>query len=219
MSIPISRRGGRRRRPSRAELPRLRTYRRASWDRRRSCWPTPSRTTSRLDKEIAAPLGLCRDARRSGHARSRVRRACSRRCSSSAADFKAQAAYVEPELLHVGVDTLEQFIASEPRLAIYSFYLRDIARRAAHALSDARGKDSRGRDAARGIGTQRLQHPRERRFPVSDDHARATAAPRKVDPSGYAELRTPAESRTTASRRCRRSSRRWARSAARSARR
>ena len=36
--------------------------------------------------------------------------------------------------------TVEKFLASEPRLKIYRFYLEDIARRAAHTLSDAEEK-------------------------------------------------------------------------------
>jgi oligoendopeptidase F len=52
------------------------------------------------------------------------------------AAFGAQVSYVEPEVLRAGKGTIEKFLAAEPRLKIYSFYLRDIARRAAHTLSD-----------------------------------------------------------------------------------
>lgn len=53
-----------------------------------------------------------------------------------AAAYSAQVAYVEPEILHVGGPTVEAFLKTEPRLAPYTFYLRDIARRAAHTLTD-----------------------------------------------------------------------------------
>src|SRR5581483_4968181 len=55
-------------------------------------------------------------------------------------EFQAQASYIEPELLKIGSATIEQFIAAEPRLRSYTFYLRDIVRRAAHTLSDAEEK-------------------------------------------------------------------------------
>ena len=83
-----------------------------------------------------------------------------------AAAFAAEAAFIEPELLRAGKATLERFLASEPRLKIYRFYLEDIARRAAHTLSDDRGEDSRRRRPARGRAVRRLRHPVERRFPV-----------------------------------------------------
>jgi oligoendopeptidase F len=54
--------------------------------------------------------------------------------------FGAQAAYIEPEVLRIPKAKLDQFIASEPRLKVYTFYLRDIARRATHTLSDGEEK-------------------------------------------------------------------------------
>jgi oligoendopeptidase F len=56
------------------------------------------------------------------------------------ADFSAMASYIQPEILRMGSATVERFLASEPRLAIYAFLLRDILRRAAHTLSDAEEK-------------------------------------------------------------------------------
>src|SRR5215813_12834008 len=43
------------------------------------------------------------------------------------ADFKAQTAFVEPELLQVGAPVIDGLLQSEPRLATYTFYLHDIA--------------------------------------------------------------------------------------------
>ena len=56
------------------------------------------------------------------------------------AEFNAQTSYIEPEILRIGGAAIEAFIDAEPRLADYAFALRDIARRAAHTLSDAEEK-------------------------------------------------------------------------------
>ncbi len=53
-----------------------------------------------------------------------------------AATFGAQAAYIEPEILKAGKATVDRFLASEPRLKVYRFYLEDILRREAHTLTD-----------------------------------------------------------------------------------
>jgi oligoendopeptidase F len=53
-----------------------------------------------------------------------------------AAAFSAEAAFIEPELLRAGKATLDRFLGSEPRLTIYRFYIEDVARRAAHTLSE-----------------------------------------------------------------------------------
>ena len=55
------------------------------------------------------------------------------------ARFGAEAAFVEPEILKVGKETIEKAIG-EPRLKPYAFYLHDIFRRAPHTLSDAEEK-------------------------------------------------------------------------------
>ncbi|HEX5071250.1 MAG TPA: oligoendopeptidase F [Vicinamibacterales bacterium] len=51
--------------------------------------------------------------------------------------FGAQVSYFEPEVLRFPAGTVEKFLAAEPRLAPYRFYLQDIARRAAHTLSES----------------------------------------------------------------------------------
>src|SRR5262245_14701744 len=53
-----------------------------------------------------------------------------------AAAFSAESAFIEPELLKAGKATLDRFVAQEPRLKNYRFYLSDVARRAAHTLSE-----------------------------------------------------------------------------------
>ncbi len=50
------------------------------------------------------------------------------------AAFGAESSFIEPELLKGGADTVKGFVAAEPRLKIYGFYLSDVFRRAvAHA--------------------------------------------------------------------------------------
>src|SRR4029434_3631622 len=56
------------------------------------------------------------------------------------AGFGAQASFVEPEILKVGGQTIDRFVAAEPRLKVYDFYLHDITRRAPHTLTDAEEK-------------------------------------------------------------------------------
>jgi oligoendopeptidase F len=47
----------------------------------------------------------------------------------------AESAYVEPEILRFAPGTVAKFLDQEKRLAVYRFYLEDIARRAPHTLS------------------------------------------------------------------------------------
>jgi len=56
------------------------------------------------------------------------------------AGFSAETAFIAPELLKVGGTKIERFIASEPRLKTYTFFLRDTLRRAPHTLSDVEEK-------------------------------------------------------------------------------
>ena len=52
------------------------------------------------------------------------------------AAFGAAASYLEPEILKAGEATVDKFIASEPRLKVYTFYLKDVLRREPHTLTD-----------------------------------------------------------------------------------
>ena len=54
--------------------------------------------------------------------------------------FGAEASYIEPEILRFPAGTIDKVLAAEPRLKVYDFYLKDIARRAAHTLSEAEEK-------------------------------------------------------------------------------
>ena len=53
------------------------------------------------------------------------------------ATFGAETAFIEPEILKVDPAKIDTFIAQEPRLKVYTFYLHDILRRRAHTLTDA----------------------------------------------------------------------------------
>ncbi len=57
-----------------------------------------------------------------------------------AAAFGAESSFIEPELLKTGEAPITTAIASEPRLKVFSFYLRDVFRRTQHTLSDVEEK-------------------------------------------------------------------------------
>jgi oligoendopeptidase F len=57
-----------------------------------------------------------------------------------AAGFAAESSFIEPELLKAGEAAIKAFVASEPRLKVYSFYLADVFRRVQHTLTDAEEK-------------------------------------------------------------------------------
>ena len=54
--------------------------------------------------------------------------------------FGAETAFVEPEILKIDRATIDSFIAKEPKLAPYTFYLHDLLRRQAHTLSEPEEK-------------------------------------------------------------------------------
>ncbi|MEN3339702.1 MAG: oligoendopeptidase [Acidobacteriota bacterium] len=56
--------------------------------------------------------------------------------SQIGANFGAETAFIEPEILKIDPATIDKFIAAEPRLKVYTFYLHDILRRRSHTLSD-----------------------------------------------------------------------------------
>jgi oligoendopeptidase F len=93
----------------------------------------------RLDKELSrlyvyASMSADEDTRVSG------KQGMQQEMQQLYARFGAQASFVEPEILKVGRETIDRFVAAEPRLKNYSFYLHDIVRRAPHTLSDAEEK-------------------------------------------------------------------------------
>src|SRR5258705_9867722 len=170
-----------------AELPRLRTYQ-GRLGSSAHVLADALEEASRQDKEIGrlgvyAGMFADQDTREAGP------QGMQQEMQQLAADFKAQTSYIEPELLHLGLDTLERFIAAEPRLATYTFYLHDIARRARHTLSDAEEKilaDAMPL-AASGHNVYNILANADFPYPTIALSDGRTA---KVDPSGYAELRT-----------------------------
>jgi oligoendopeptidase F len=54
--------------------------------------------------------------------------------------FGADTAFVEPEILKIDRATIDSYIAKEPKLAPYTFYLHDLLRRQAHTLSEPEEK-------------------------------------------------------------------------------
>ena len=56
------------------------------------------------------------------------------------ATLGSEVAFVEPELLQMGRAKLADFVAAEPRLASYKFYLDELLRRASHTLSEPEEK-------------------------------------------------------------------------------
>jgi oligoendopeptidase F len=105
------------------------------------------------------------------------------------ADFSAAASYMQPEILRVGRAGIERFISREPRLAPYAFPLRDIARRAAHTLSDAEEKILADAQPLAGSGSNIYGILANADFPypsITLSDGRTV----KVDQAGYAELRT-----------------------------
>jgi oligoendopeptidase F len=88
-----------------------------------------------LDKELSrlfvyASLLADQDTRESQH------EGMKQEMTQVGATFSAQAAFVEPEVLRAGKATIEKYLAAEPRLKPYRFYLEDIVRRQAHTLTD-----------------------------------------------------------------------------------
>jgi oligoendopeptidase F len=109
-----------------------------------------------------------------------------------AAEFGAQASYIQPELLRIGSDTIERFLGEEPRLQTYAFMLRDVLRRAAHTLTDAEEKllaDAQPL-AASASNIYGILSNADFPYPTITLPDGRTV---KVDQAGYSELRTSPE--------------------------
>jgi len=142
----------------------------------------------RIDKEIArlsvyAAMLADQDTREAGP------QGMQQEMQQLAADVKAQTSYMEPELLRIGLATLERFIEAEPRLQIYSFYLHDLVRRARHTLSDGEEKILAEAMplAASGHNIYNILTNADFPYPTITLSDGRTA---RLDPSGYAEVRT-----------------------------
>ncbi|HEY5619733.1 MAG TPA: oligoendopeptidase F [Vicinamibacterales bacterium] len=145
-------------------------------------------TMTRLDKEIArlyvyASMLADQDTRVSEP------QGMQQEMQQLAAEFGAQASYIQPEILRVGSARIEQFLAEEPRLHVYAFMLRDVLRRAAHTLTDAEEKllaDAQPL-AASASNIYGILSNADFPYPtITLSDGRSV----KVDQAGYAELRT-----------------------------
>jgi oligoendopeptidase F len=105
------------------------------------------------------------------------------------AEFGAQASYIEPELLRVGDATIEAYILAEPRLAPYVVMLRDIARRAAHTLTDAEEKILADAQPLAGSAANIFGILSNADFPYPTITL-TDGTSVKLDQSGYADVRT-----------------------------
>ena len=95
--------------------------------------------TTRLDKDIAR-LYVYASMRSDEDTRDSVTQGMQQEMQQLYSELGAAASFIEPEILRLGRERIEQDIASEPRLKDYAFYLRDIVRRAPHTLTDAEEK-------------------------------------------------------------------------------
>ena len=105
------------------------------------------------------------------------------------AQFAAEASYIEPEIIKTGSAAVEKAITAEPRLQNYAFYLRDIARRAPHTLSDAEEKILADASPLAGSASNIYGILTNADFPyptIKTSDGRSV----KVDQAGYGELRT-----------------------------
>ena len=109
-----------------------------------------------------------------------------------AADFGAETAFLQPEILALGTDTLERFIAAEPRLQAVRFYLDDIVRRAAHTLSDREERILAAAAPLAGAPSTVYGILTNADFPYPEITL-SDGATARVDQAGYAELRTRAD--------------------------
>ena len=105
------------------------------------------------------------------------------------AEFGAQAAYIEPEVLRIGKAAIDKALAAEPRLKPYAFYLSDIVRRAAHTLNESEEKILADASPLAGSASNIYGILANADFPypqitLSDGQTV------KVDQAGYGELRT-----------------------------
>lgn len=105
-----------------------------------------------------------------------------------AAAFGAQASYIEPEILKADKARVQSFLASEPRLKVYRFYLEDVVRRAAHTLTDSEEKLLADAGPLSGAPSNVFNILSNADFPypsVTLSDGRTV----KVDQAGYGELR------------------------------
>lgn len=60
--------------------------------------------------------------------------------SQIGSDFSSLCAFIEPEILRIGPDRIDQFIAQEPQLSVYRHVFDDILRKRAHTRTESEEK-------------------------------------------------------------------------------
>ena len=94
---------------------------------------------SSLDKEVSR-LYVYASMLADQDTRDAVHQGMRQEMTQLASAFSAQESFIEPEILRLPKGTVDKAIAAEPRLKVYTFYLHDIERRAAHTLSEGEEK-------------------------------------------------------------------------------
>jgi oligoendopeptidase F len=142
---------------------------------------------SRLDKELTR-LYVYASMLSDEDTRDSVPQGMQQEMQQIAASFGAYASFIEPEIVKIGSAAIEKTIGAEPRLKPYTFYLRDIARRAAHTLSDAEEKILADAGPLAGSPTNiyTILTNADFPYPTVTLHDGKTL---KVDQAGYSELR------------------------------
>ena len=105
-----------------------------------------------------------------------------------ASTFSATASFIEPEILKTDKATIEKYLTSEPRLKVYTFYLRDVLRRAEHTLTDSEEKILADASPALGSASNAFNILSNADFPypsVTLSDGRTV----KVDQAAYTDLR------------------------------
>jgi oligoendopeptidase F len=183
----------RRKEAAAAELPKLREYK-GRLGSSASTLADALTLMSRLEKDILrlysyASMLSDQDTRDSGH------QGQQQEMQELYAHFGAEASFVEPEVLRIGAATVEQFLAAEPRLKDYTFYLRDIVRRAAHTLGDSEERILASAAQLAGSANNIYGILSNADFPYPTITL-AGGRVVKVDQAGYADLRTSPDRET-----------------------
>ena len=105
------------------------------------------------------------------------------------AEFSAQGAYIEPEILKLGKAAIDQALAAEPRLEVYEFYVQDVLRRAPHTLTDAEEKILADAQPLAGSAANIYGILSNADFPYPTITL-SDGTPLRVDQSGYGQVRT-----------------------------
>jgi oligoendopeptidase F len=102
--------------------------------------------------------------------------------------FAAEASFVEPEILRFPAGTVDKFVAAQSRLKVYEFYLKDIARRAAHTLSEPEEKLLAGAGPLAGSPSNTFGMILNADLPFPTITL-GDGKPVKIDQAAYADLR------------------------------